>query len=59
MIKNWDGEIPERRYAMFNTVSHGDYMVLITGDDIKTAENWGGFVCWVGGLRPAETRAIK
>ncbi len=56
MVKNWNGKLPERRYAMFTTILHGDYMVLVTGDDINTAENWGGFVHWVGGLRPAETR---
>lgn len=56
---NWDGVIPERRYAIFRNCFCQDYMIVVTGNDIKTAEKWGGFVCWVGGVRPAEFRNVN
>jgi hypothetical protein len=55
---DWDGHIPERRYAMFNSLIHGDYMLVIHKQDFNRASKWGGFVQWVGGVRPAETRKV-
>lgn len=40
-----------KRYAIFNSIIHGNYMVVIRGADILTAENWGGFVSWCGGIK--------
>ena len=57
--KAWDGQIPERRYALFTGTLSGDYMVLVKGDDLNTAPRWGGFVQWVGGMRPAEKRRVS
>jgi len=54
----WDGHIPKRRYAMFTDITHGEYMAVIRGNDILTAPKWGGFVKWIGGIRPSETRQI-
>jgi len=45
---------PARRYAIFTNLFCQDYMIVVRGDDMKTAEKWGGFVCWVGGVRPAD-----
>jgi hypothetical protein len=56
---NWNGTIPKRRYAIFNTILHGDYMIVVKEDDIERAERWGGFIQWVGGVRQAEKRTIK
>ena len=50
-------EIPERRYALFRSV-FGDYMTVVTGKDMETAPKWGGFVQWIGGVRPREYRKI-
>jgi len=50
----WDGKIPERRYAMVD-----GRMVLVTGEDIETADQWLGFECWVGGVRQAEVRGVE
>ena len=54
----WDGYLPVRRYAIFNDVLRGDYAIVIRGNDIKTAEKWGGFVRWLGPVRPSEQNAI-
>ena len=54
----WDGKLPERRYAVFTNVFIDEYLVVISGDDLKIAENWGGFVRWYGGIRPAESRNV-
>lgn len=43
--------LPVRRYAIFNDVIRGNYMIVVKGDDINTAEKWGGFISWVGGVR--------
>lgn len=56
---DWNGEIPVRRYAIFNSIIYGDYMVVIAGNDINHAEKCGSFVKWVGGIRSSETRKIK
>ena len=55
----WDGRIPKRRYAIFTDLLRGEYMIVIKGLDLDYAEKWGGFVSWVGGIRPAETRVMK
>ena len=55
----WDGFIPERRYVIFSDLLHGDYMIVVKGRDLITAPKWGGFVKWVGGIRPAETRKLS
>lgn len=57
MLK-WDGKLPRRRYAMFTDVLRGDYVIVVREDDIERAPKWGGFVAWMGGVRPAETRAV-
>lgn len=54
----WDGNLPIRRYAIFNDILQGNYMIVVRGDDIARAEKWGGFVSWFGGVRLAETRRI-
>ena len=58
-IMKWDGKIPKRRYAIFTDTLRGEYMVVITEKDFDYAEKWGGFVQWVGGIRPAETRDVN
>lgn len=50
--------IPERRYAIFSSLLCGDYAVVVKGDDMRTAPNWGGFVGWLGGVKPATTRVV-
>jgi hypothetical protein len=55
----WDGKIPERRYAVFKDHLCQNVGVVVTGNDILTAPKWGNFVKWIGGLRPAETRKVK
>jgi hypothetical protein len=55
---NWNGHLPVRRYAMFTDV-RGDYAIVVTGDDIRTAPNWGGFIGWLGPLREAVYRNPK
>ena len=52
-------QIPERRYAMFDDLTHGRYILVVKGYDMITAPRWGNFIQWVGGVRPAETRKIK
>lgn len=54
----WNGELQKRRYAIFTSVLHGDYMIIIKGRDLDHAEKWGGFVSWVGGVKKAETRNV-
>jgi hypothetical protein len=58
-IMKWDGKLPKRRYAIFTDILRGEYMIVITGRDLDYAEKWGGFVRWVGGIKPAETRAVN
>lgn len=58
MIK-WDGYLPERRYAMFTDAIRGNYIIVVRGNDMLTAPKWGGFVKWVGGVRPSEVRKIN
>ena len=55
----WNGELPERRYAIFTDILCGEYTTVLTGRDTKTAEKWGGFVRWLGGVHPAETRNLN
>jgi hypothetical protein len=31
-------------------------MIIVKGNDIQTANKWGGFVKWVSDVRPSETR---
>lgn len=33
-------------------------MIVVKGDDIDRAEKWGGFVSWLGGVKPAEKRNL-
>jgi len=42
---DWDGVLPERRYAIFSSpfVKGGLYSVVLYGKDIQTADTWGGF----------------
>lgn len=40
-----------RRYAIFNDLIYGNYMIVVYGDDIERAPKWGGFVCWFGGVK--------
>lgn len=44
-------DIPERRYAIFSDVVHGNQFVVIYGADMKMAPSWGGFVRWFGGVK--------
>ena len=55
----WDAHLPVRRYAIFSDILRGDCAIVVKGDDIERAEKWGGFVSWLGGVRPAETRELK
>lgn len=54
----WDGQLPIRRYAIFNDILRGDYVTVVKDGDIERAEKWGGFVSWLGGVKPAETRDL-
>ena len=58
-MSKWNGFIPEKRYVIFNDILRGDYMLVVTGNDILTAPKWGGFVKWVGNVRPSETRKVS
>lgn len=40
-MTKWNGYIPERRYAVFTDSLYGEYMIVVTGNDIKTAPRWG------------------
>ena len=51
--------LPIRRYAIFSSLLHGNYTIVVRGADIATAERWGGFVAWLGSVKPAETRKSK
>jgi len=55
----WNGQIPKRRYAIFSNTITGEYMIVVTEKDIERADQWGGFVKWIGKIREAETRKIK
>ena len=37
----WDGNLPIRRYAIFNDIIRGNYAIVVSGKDINTAEKWG------------------
>ena len=42
-----------KRYAIFNSLLRGDYAIVVRGSfDIAHAPKWGGFVGWLGGVRP-------
>jgi len=56
--EKWDGTLPRRRYAIFKGLFCGDYAIVVRGKDLETAPRWGGFVCWLGGIHPAEKRDI-
>lgn len=51
--------IPERRYAIYRDVMRGDYAIVVSGPDMLTAPSWGGFVGWLGGVKPSEIRFVK
>jgi len=55
---NWDGTLPIRRYAIFRNIFGQDYSIAIKGKDLATAEKWGGFVGWLGAVKPAGTRSV-
>ena len=40
-----------KRYAILSSILHGDYVIVVRGDDVKTADKWGGFVSWLGGVK--------
>ena len=53
-------ELPIRRYAIFQDIIRGEYAVVVRGEkDIETAPIWGGFVCWLGGIKEATARGKK
>jgi hypothetical protein len=46
--------LPERRYAIFvSATTFKEYAIVVSGKDMETAPKWGGFVRWLGGIRPA------
>lgn len=51
--------LPVRRYAIFSDIIRGNYAIVVRGDDIAYAPRWGGFVSWLGGVKPAETRTVR
>ena len=55
-VKGWDGRLPRRRIARFADVLRGPYLVMIYDHYVDTAASWDGFIQWVGGEKPAETR---
>lgn len=54
----WDGTLPVRRYAIFVNHLYQQYMIVVRGDDVHTAERWGGFVRWVGGVKEVVKRKL-
>lgn len=52
-------ELPVRRYAIFNDILRGDYTVVVRGADIAKAPAWGGFVAWLGDVKPAKKLTIR
>lgn len=52
-------ELPARRYAIFTDLLRGQYAIVVRGDDIPRAPLWGGFVGWLGGIKPALTIQTK
>ena len=55
---NWDGTLPIRRYAIFRNIFQSDYTIVIKGKDLESAEKWGGFVSWLGAVKPAVTMEL-
>lgn len=49
-------ELPVRRYAIFTDILRGEYAIVVRGGDIERAPKWGGFVSWLGSVKPAETK---
>jgi hypothetical protein len=43
---------------VFGDILRGNFLTVIKGKDILTAHKWGGFIRWVGGIRPPEVRNI-
>ena len=52
-------EIPTRRYSIFTDIIRGEYMIVVKGADIDHAEKWGGFVSWIGEIKPSKTITIR
>lgn len=50
-------ELPRRRYALFSSILRGDYLVVIKEADFDTAEKWGDFVRWFGGVKDPVVRS--
>lgn len=51
--------LPIRRYAIFSDIIRGHYAIVVRGDDIARAPKWGGFVSWLGGVKPSEVRTVR
>jgi hypothetical protein len=49
--------LPVRRYAIFHGFPPGTHCaIVVRGDDIERAPKWGGFICWLGGIKEPTTR---
>jgi hypothetical protein len=48
--------LPLRRYAIFENIFGQQYTIVCRGEDIRTAPKWGGFVSWLGGVKPPTVR---
>ena len=45
-------DVEIKRYALFsNFPMPGMCMVIIRGNNTNTAQSWGGFISWVGGIK--------
>ena len=55
----WDIEAHLRDFKFQPFITGGKYAIVVYGDDIETAPKWGNFICWLGGIRPAETRNVN
>ena len=51
--------LPIRRYAIFSDIIRGNYAIVVRGDDIARAPKWGGFVSWLGAVKPSEVRTVR
>lgn len=43
--------LTRRRYALFDSLLRGPYMIVVHGDDIERAPHWGAFLRWIGGVK--------
>lgn len=51
--------LPVRRYAVFCDIFGRNHAIVVRGDDIERAPTWGGFVGWLGSVKPPTIRVVS